>query len=174
VSLFLSLVGDELKNKNQDSLDAGPVSNFKVVAYPLYFCGVTAIIFGWLESATRDNTIPSEITTFLIVACCTLLPIYLSLYYIYTRKEKKEVLTVLTIILVTTSCMISVVISRHQYTNIKQDALRNTVFLGEQRIASSKNYYYIGHTRNYVFFYNDTLKITDVYPASDVSKMSLK
>lgn len=174
VSLFLSLVGDELKDKNQDPLDAGPVSNFKVFAYPLYFCGLAAIISGWLESATQDNTILSEITTFLIVACCALLPIYLSLYYIYTRKEKKEVLTVLAIILVTSSCIISVAIGRHQYENIKEYALVNTVFVGERPIASSKHYYYIGHTRNYVFYYNDTLKVTDVYPASSVSKMTLK
>lgn len=39
---------------------------------------------------------------------------------------------------------------------------------------SDSTEYYIGKTRNYIFFYNDTSKVVNIFPMEEVSKISLK
>jgi hypothetical protein len=52
--------------------------------------------------------------------------------------------------------------------------LGNDIVYNGQLLRSSKHYYYIGHTKNHVFFFNDQLKSIDVLTASLVTKMTLK
>lgn len=174
ILLFLSIVFDKNKFSKQDSLDAGPNDNFKVFAYPLYTFIIIALISGYINYLIPNNLAIEQISHYSFLLSCFFLPIYLSLYYIYTWKNKKEVLTVLLILLVPYSCMISAFLARYESENIKQYALINTVYIGNKQINSINNYYYIGHTRNYVFYYNDILKVTDIFPSTMVSKMTLK
>lgn len=48
------------------------------------------------------------------------------------------------------------------------------ILVGRDTIMSTKNYYYVGRTNNYVFFYNEKTKATDVYPEKDVDKISIR
>jgi len=48
------------------------------------------------------------------------------------------------------------------------------IILKKDTIKSTIKYYYIGRTKNYIFFHNDTSGFTDVFPDKDVSKLSIK
>ncbi|WP_183556456.1 hypothetical protein [Mucilaginibacter sp. SP1R1] len=45
--------------------------------------------------------------------------------------------------------------------------------IGAKRIISNKNYYYIGRTKNFIFFYDAKEDFTDVYQSKDVSLLSV-
>lgn len=48
------------------------------------------------------------------------------------------------------------------------------IILKDDTIKSTTKYYYIGRTKNYIFFHNDTSGFTDVFPDKDVRKVSIK
>lgn len=52
--------------------------------------------------------------------------------------------------------------------------LSNSIIANGQLIKSTKDYYYIGKTNGYVFFYDERSQKADVYPISVVSKLSIK
>ncbi|WP_299291025.1 hypothetical protein [uncultured Mucilaginibacter sp.] len=56
---------------------------------------------------------------------------------------------------------------KHAYTG-------TYILIGKDTIISTKRYYYFGRTNNYIFFYNEITKATDVYPGKDINKVSIK
>lgn len=45
--------------------------------------------------------------------------------------------------------------------------------IGAKKIASNENYYYIGRTKNFIFFYNSKNNQTDVFQNKDITKLSI-
>jgi len=48
------------------------------------------------------------------------------------------------------------------------------VLENNERVSSTKHHFYIGATKNYTFFYNDSLRITSVYPKHLISLVTIK
>jgi hypothetical protein len=75
------------------------------------------------------------------------------------------------------SISIVVLISYIQANNIKTE--KNTfgtkiILKDSKEIISDENNYFIGNTKNYVFFYHEKSKITDVIPLSEIKQLSIK
>jgi hypothetical protein len=57
---------------------------------------------------------------------------------------------------------------------LNYNSTKNTyIIVKSDTIKSNSNYYYIGKTNNYLFFYNSKKQSTDVYPEKDINKISL-
>ncbi|MCJ8166038.1 hypothetical protein MKJ04_14420 [Pontibacter sp. E15-1] len=157
-----------------DPLDMGPESNLKIFAYPLYAAIIITPFLFLIDTTVGLNNFFKVVLRYAIVMIVVGLPIYLSGLYIYNRKEKKQTLTVLLIFLIFWSICISIILGITKYERIKASPTGSSIVYNNTYIRSTKEYYYIGHTKNYVFYHNDSSRVTDVFPASLVTKMSLK
>lgn len=160
--------------RESDPLDAGHKSNFKIISYPFYISLLLIILFSLIGYNKRLSNLFELIKEFCIGFVVILSPIYLSLIYIFIRKKKKQILTVIIIFLFNYSCAISFIVGQIEYNSKRKDPLGNSILFNNKIIKSTNHYYYIGQTKNYLFFYNDALKLTDIYPIKFVSKMTLK
>ena len=63
-----------------------------------------------------------------------------------------------------------------EYDNIKNKKINTgtEITLSNVKITSTKQYYYILNTRNYVFFYDEKNKSCDIFPMAEVKKITLK
>ena len=72
------------------------------------------------------------------------------------------------------SCDVSVILGYNDQDLIRKQPIGNSIIFKNRLVKSTKHYYYIGQTKNYVFFHNDTSNVTDIFPARFVSKLTLK
>jgi hypothetical protein len=158
----------------KDQLDAGHTSNIKLYSYPFYFALVFAIALFGLDYNNQLLEIFKKIKWFCVAWVILNLPIYISLCYIYIRKEKKQLLTVVLIFFFFYSCNISFLLGYIDKEAIKKNPLGNSIVFNGRIVKSTRHYYFIGQTKNYVFFHNDICSCTDIYPSQSISKLSLK
>lgn len=50
----------------------------------------------------------------------------------------------------------------------------NYIVVDNKKISSTENYFYIGKSKNYVFFHNKQIGNTDIFPINTVSKLTFK
>jgi len=70
----------------------------------------------------------------------------------------------------------STILSSFKISSIvpKNDIGNTYIIIKGDTIKSTTKVYYIGRSRNYIFFYNVSTKSTEVYPNKDISKVSLR
>lgn len=56
----------------------------------------------------------------------------------------------------------------------KKSTFGSTVQLSDNTIISDSTYYFIGKTKDYIFFHNQRKRQTDIFPVSEVKKIQLK
>lgn len=51
---------------------------------------------------------------------------------------------------------------------------QTTIIVNNETIKSNSRYFYLGKTNSYVFFYNDSTNVAEIFPMSSISKLSLR
>lgn len=160
--------------KKENFLDAGPKKNFKLFLYPFYVAIILYLVLFLLDKYLELNNFFSTIRTFSLSFIVFILPVILSLLYIYSSEDKKQVATVVFMLTFYYSIIISGLLGHYSYEKLISDPVGSSIIFNDNLIESSSDYFYIGHTKNYVFFYNDSLKSVDIYSSPSVSRMTLK
>jgi hypothetical protein len=59
---------------------------------------------------------------------------------------------------------------------VKTDKIyyKTTFFVGSEKYVSDSSHYYIGQTKNFLFYYNEKEQSTTVFPMSDIKSITFQ
>ncbi len=112
----------------------------------------------------------------IVVYCFTIVAFFwnMNFLYAYIKKGKQKKFFIAIGLQIYASILISMFLGSLKYDYLKLNHIGSSIIFNNTTIKSSEHYYYIGHTKAYMFFQNDSLNTVDVYPASLISRMTLK
>jgi len=96
-------------------------------------------------------------------------------YFIKYGKEAKilysEIIIAFILLLIFT---IGTCYSEYNLIKTQKRYLGTQILLSDKTIISDSSYYYIGKTKNYVFFFNEKAGNCDIFPMSEIKVLSIK
>jgi len=136
---------------------------------------ITATVITSYRNAIRIDTAQ-------IYTATALLPLILLLTFIELNRRSHSIVKVFPSLETISIVLFSVVVIfmavtlsflRHSTLKINDNYLKNSIVIDKKIIKSTPTYYFIGKTKEYVFFFNEKDSVADVFPISTIQQLTL-
>lgn len=145
---------------------------FRLIMLSIVMCFL--IYPTWYLGFETNNKLDSPILLISIVSWVVCLVVTLTYegHYQITKRYPTRQFQIITLSGAVTIIM-AIFVAEIRYRNLFKNELKISITVGQKPIKSTSTNYYIGRTKNYVFFYNVSSNSTDVYPTSTISKYTI-